>query len=502
MKIPDAKVAVDKEWMEEARDNSSMGFGKSQEQEKGYSGSTKNKVHFATLMEICHLENVELEPTLSMYRGRVVLRGDIVKDDSGACAVFTEQSASCCKKLTLLQDYQVVMDKQLMQYQRTPRTNLRMLPDCSKFIETECPDVGIRLPRHKWPKSWESIEDPVVLLERHLYGHPLAGLLWEKQFEEAFFQNLMRENSDLGMYVRSSETRVISVSICGWHENGCKEAKYGSYVEEIDEKCGYWRIHNIFLTVCTWDALSVNANRMTIIEQYTKMFASRTSVATEKLITWVAEASRTNSSVVLRHGGTRLEMRWAILWTSEQESGAIVQNFKPLFGWSSMQIGGTRICWRIVRSLLTNCLNMFVFGTHWTTWHIVVRQQACEISHKMVWQTLGKADFLRSITQTISDSVVMWDTRHSIVDWVCFKPQTLLVILRTPNQPQEVSFVYFWKQNICPSHLDVQEANCCLPQFHRIWNHFSGCWITYGWVVCSWSLGWSLALGDWSVTFN
>ena len=70
------------------------------------------------------------------------------------------------------------------------------------------------------------------------------------------------------------------------------------------------------------------------------------------------------------------------------------------------------------------------------------------------------------------------------------------------SQPQELSFVYFSKQNICPSQLDVQETNFCLAQFHRIWNHFSGCWITYGWVVCSWSLGWSLALGDWSVTFN
>ena len=28
------------------------------------------------------------------------------------------------------------------------------------------------------------MEDPVVPLERNLYGHPLAGLLWEKQFEK------------------------------------------------------------------------------------------------------------------------------------------------------------------------------------------------------------------------------------------------------------------------------------------------------------------------------
>ena len=28
------------------------------------------------------------------------------------------------------------------------------------------------------------MESPVVLLERNLYGHPLAGLLWERQFEK------------------------------------------------------------------------------------------------------------------------------------------------------------------------------------------------------------------------------------------------------------------------------------------------------------------------------
>ena len=51
------------------------------------------KVHFASLMDICHLENSELEPQDQKYKGIVVLRGDIVKDDSGAYAVFTEQGS-------------------------------------------------------------------------------------------------------------------------------------------------------------------------------------------------------------------------------------------------------------------------------------------------------------------------------------------------------------------------------------------------------------------------
>ena len=54
---------------------------------------------------------------------------------------------------------------------------------CSHIIEnskSECPDIWIRPPRHKWPKSWSSIEDPVDPRERNLYCHPLAGLLWER----------------------------------------------------------------------------------------------------------------------------------------------------------------------------------------------------------------------------------------------------------------------------------------------------------------------------------
>ena len=52
------------------------------------------KVHFASLMDICHLKNAKLETKHQKYQGRVVLRGDIVKDDSGSYAVFTEQGSS------------------------------------------------------------------------------------------------------------------------------------------------------------------------------------------------------------------------------------------------------------------------------------------------------------------------------------------------------------------------------------------------------------------------
>ena len=45
-------------------------------------------------MDICYLKNAELETKHQKYKGRVVLRGDSVKDDSGSYAVCTEQGSS------------------------------------------------------------------------------------------------------------------------------------------------------------------------------------------------------------------------------------------------------------------------------------------------------------------------------------------------------------------------------------------------------------------------
>ena len=105
MKIPDAKAAVDKEWKKLETIPAWQLDKVKTKTEVIHSGSTrdKQKVHFATfaaLMDICHLKNAELEPQFQKYKGRVVLGGDIVKDESGAYAVFTEQGSSASQMNT------------------------------------------------------------------------------------------------------------------------------------------------------------------------------------------------------------------------------------------------------------------------------------------------------------------------------------------------------------------------------------------------------------------
>ena len=151
------------------------------------------KVHFASLMDLFHLKNSELEPQFQKYKGRVALRGDIVKDDSGSCAVFTEHGSSAsqmtaAKVMDIKSRLPGCAEQAADAVSAYTQVKMEDAPTSLKIPKSECPDIWIRPPKHKWPKSWSSMEDPVLPLERNLYGHPLAGLLWERQFEKVLLK--------------------------------------------------------------------------------------------------------------------------------------------------------------------------------------------------------------------------------------------------------------------------------------------------------------------------
>ena len=95
VKFPAAKAAVDKE-CEKLEKISAWSLTKVKSKKEVIDEARKvgATVHFASLMDICHLKNAELEAKHQKYKGRVLLRGDTVKDDSGSYAVFTEQGSS------------------------------------------------------------------------------------------------------------------------------------------------------------------------------------------------------------------------------------------------------------------------------------------------------------------------------------------------------------------------------------------------------------------------
>ena len=206
MKIPAAKAAVDKEW-EKIEKIPAWDITKVRNKSEVIDEArTKGaRVHFDSLMDICHLKNAELEAKHQKYKGRVVLRGDIVKEDSGSYAVFTEQGSSA-SQMTAAKVMDIISTLPGCDGQAADAvcacTQVKMedAPKLLKIPKSECPDIWIRLPRHKWPKSWSSMEDPVVPIERNLV------ILWQ-----GFYGKGNRENP---LEVWLGESSKLGMSLC------------------------------------------------------------------------------------------------------------------------------------------------------------------------------------------------------------------------------------------------------------------------------------------------
>ena len=101
-KIPEARAAVDKEWNKlkafKNPDGSTGAWNYATVREKRdvmlETIKSRKPAHFATVMVLCHIKNAQLDKSFWSYKGRVVLRGDTVKNEAGQYAVFGEQGTS------------------------------------------------------------------------------------------------------------------------------------------------------------------------------------------------------------------------------------------------------------------------------------------------------------------------------------------------------------------------------------------------------------------------
>ena len=148
----------------------------------------RTKGHFASVIDNCHLKNSELEPQFQKYKGRIVLRGDIVKDDSGSYAVFTEQGSSAsqmtaAKIMDIISRLPVCAGQAADALSAYTQVKMGDAPTLLKFQSQNVQIFGYFYQNTNGPNHGP-VEDPVVPLERNLYGHLLAGLLWERQFKK------------------------------------------------------------------------------------------------------------------------------------------------------------------------------------------------------------------------------------------------------------------------------------------------------------------------------
>ena len=109
--------------------------------------TTQNRtIHFGELMRLCHVKHCELGASLRSYKGRVVFRGDNVRDEPSFLAVFSEQETSASR---------LAAAKFLDALARMPGND--GIDDGATGAYTEAEHAGegtyVFIPRDKWPKS-------------------------------------------------------------------------------------------------------------------------------------------------------------------------------------------------------------------------------------------------------------------------------------------------------------------------------------------------------------
>ena len=323
--------------------------------------------------------------------------------------------------------------KWLTQYLFIPRLKWRMHPKNWKFRNRNVQTFGFVLPRHKWPKSWSSMEDPVVLLERNLYGHPLTGLLWERQFEKILLQHGLGEGFQLGMLIRTPRKRIILVCVCGWQKIGWKETKHlircGEYsIKKVDlgEPTSFF--DHVFLG-CTQRQCEMSKD---IVDNYRAMFESRISAeGTEKLpysenfciSSWCYDMEGHSKKCVERY----CELANKTTQQLHKVSTPCIHGLH--FKEEEMKSVG-----ELSQGFLSLRSDMQKLGTYWKTWYSMV-SETCTIDYKVdqsLWQTSESIDILHFITHVNTNSI-MWVILQNNAGWDCFKTPDLLEILRTQN---------------------------------------------------------------------
>ena len=190
-------------------------------------------------------------------------------------------------------------------------------PKMLKIPKSECPDIWIRPPRHKWPKSSSSMEDPVFLRERNLYGHPLAGLLWERQFDKILLKyNWEKVSNWECLFVHRekgffSAVYVDDIKFAGKKQNINPMWKVLNKEVDLGEPTSF--LDHVYLD-CTQRQCGISKD---IVDNYRNMFESRISAgATGKLP--CSENVRISSWSYVMEGDAKKMWNDIVSWQTRQ----------------------------------------------------------------------------------------------------------------------------------------------------------------------------------------
>lgn len=190
-----AKEAVEKE-LKKLMDVETFALDEIMDQDdviKMYADRNK-PVHFGSLRALSHEKHSELQLEDPEYKGRVVFRRDIVRDNDGYYTVFSEPGTSSSH---------MAATKFLDAIARMPDCDGEDSDAMSAYTQVKLDEIGknrgkghefvdtwVSLPKANIPTRFLHMKTPVCALTRNLHGHKLAGVLWLKYAEHIIINEL------------------------------------------------------------------------------------------------------------------------------------------------------------------------------------------------------------------------------------------------------------------------------------------------------------------------
>ena len=238
------------------------------------------------------------------------------------------------------------------------------MEDASTLLEipkSECSDIWIRPAEHKWPTSLSSMEDPVVPLERNLYGRPVLG----NAIRESSIGTRLGKSSKLGMCMCFPRRKTILVCVRGRYQklDGKKQyidPMWKVLMKEVDLGEPTSFLDHVYLG-CTQRECETSKD---VVDNYRNMLESRISAKAKRKATLFRETWRKHFLMVPWIWKVMQRNTWSDIasWRTTQPGNCTKLQLHAL-----MTINSKKKKWELLvncQKMFSTCPEMPVFGTH------------------------------------------------------------------------------------------------------------------------------------------
>ena len=263
--------------------------------------------------------------------------------------------------------YQDAQDKQRTQYQLTPRSKWQMSHRYWKFQSQNVQIFGYVYQNTSGPNqgpAWKTQWFPLSEICTVILWQDYCGKGISRRF---CWKTVGKKAPNLGMLICRPRNKGLFLSVyVDDIKLAGKKTKHWPNVESTHERSRFGRTNNLSLITYIWVALNENARRAKILWTITEICLNRRiSGGAEEKLPRSRKLDADISSWSYDVEGRAKIMCGAILRADEQNNPATVQSYNSMPGWPSMQTRWIGICRRIVKSMLSKCPQVPVFGTHW-----------------------------------------------------------------------------------------------------------------------------------------